>query len=87
MIFHYLDCSSPFCFSLIEFLHCSFLIFYKIILYYVYYYCILIRYSGRPSGLRFFPYSRLSSYLLRLFLYLISFLLFPCSSVWENTSA
>ena len=25
----------------------------------------------------FFPYSRLSSYLLRLFLYLISFLLFP----------
>ena len=35
----------------------------------------------------FFPYSRLSSYLLRLFVYLISFLLFPCASVWENTRA
>ena len=35
----------------------------------------------------FFPYSRLSSYLLRLFLYLISFLLFPCASVWVNTRA
>ena len=35
----------------------------------------------------FFPYSRLSSYLLRLFLYLISFLLFPCASVWGNTCA
>ena len=40
------------------------------------------------SGLLcFFPYSRLSSYLLRLFLSLISFLLFPCASVWENTCA
>ena len=35
----------------------------------------------------FFPYSRLSSYRLRLFLYLISFLLFPYASVWENTRA
>ena len=34
----------------------------------------------------FFPHSRLSSY-LHLFLYLISFLLFPCESVWENTRA
>ena len=45
----------------------------------------------RPAGLFFlsrfcfFPYSRLSSYLLRQFLCLISFLLFPCASVWENT--
>ena len=48
--------------------------------------------STRPLGLRFFVpavllsiYSRFSSYLLRLFFYLISFLLFPCASVWENT--
>ena len=47
----------------------------------------------RPLGhlfscpLCFFPWSRLSSYLLRLFLYLISFLLFLCSSIWENTRA
>ena len=45
--------------------------------------------SDRPSGLFLcmlcvFSYSRLS-YLLRLFLYLISFLLFPCANVWENT--
>ena len=31
--------------------------------------------------------SSLSSYLLRLFLCLISFLLFPCASVWESTRA
>ena len=48
--------------------------------------------SDRPSGLLFilcllyfFPYSRLCSFLLLLFLCLISFLLFPCASVWENT--
>ena len=49
--------------------------------------------SDRPLGLlffrthlilNFFPYSRLASYLLQ-FLYLISFLLFPCASV--NTRA
>ena len=33
--------------------------------------------------LYFFPYSHLSPYLLHLFLCLISFLLFPCASVWE----
>ena len=32
----------------------------------------------------FFPYSRHSSYHLRLFLCLISFLLFICASVWET---
>ena len=37
--------------------------------------------------LYFFPYSRLSSFSLRLFNCLISFLLFPCASVWENTRA
>ena len=47
--------------------------------------------SDRPSGLlSFMPalllYSRLSSYLLRLSLF-ISFLLFPCASVSENTLA
>ena len=33
---------SPFCFMLIEF-HCTFSISYKILPYYVYYYCILVR--------------------------------------------
>ena len=33
-----------------------------------------------------FPYSLLSTYAL-LLLCLISFLLFPCASVWENTGA
>ena len=36
--------------------------------------------------LYFFPCSRISSQLI-LFLCLISFLLFPCASVWENTRA
>ena len=31
--------------------------------------------------------SRLSSYLFRLFLFLIAFLLFPCANVFENTRA
>ena len=34
-----------------------------------------------------FPYSRLSSFYLHLFLYLISFFVFPGASVWENTRA
>ena len=33
---------SPFCFLLIEF-HCTFSISYKILPYFVYYYCILVR--------------------------------------------
>ena len=55
---------------------------------------IIFRFSlgDMPSGhlflcqLYFFPYSRLSSYLL-LFLCLFSFLQFPFASVWENTRA
>ena len=35
----------------------------------------------------FFPYSLFSSYLPPLFLYLISLLMIPCASVWENTRA
>ena len=42
MIFHFFDCSSPFCHLLIEF-HCSLFISYEILQHYVYYYCILIR--------------------------------------------
>ena len=49
--------------------------------------------SDKPSGLiflsyplYFFPYSRLSFYFL-LFLCIISFLLVPRASVWENTRA
>ena len=33
---------SPFCFLLIEF-HCTFFISYKILSYFLYYYCILVR--------------------------------------------
>ena len=46
--------------------------------------------SDRPAGLLFFRAavffldSRLSSY-LRLLLYLIPFLMFPCVSIWEDT--
>ena len=49
--------------------------------------------SDKPSGLLFsclfyfFLYSRLYSYSHCLFLNLISFLLFPCARVWENTRA
>ena len=69
-----------FCFLSIEF-HSTFSISFKI-LYYVNYYCIWLG-SDRPSDfffscpLCFFPYLCLSSYLLPVFLYLISFLLFP----------
>ena len=45
---------------------------------------MIVNFSSR---LYFFPYSHISSYLLRLFLYLISILMFPCASVWENTRA
>ena len=40
--FLFFDCSSPFCFLLIEF-HCTFSVSYKILANFVYYYCILIR--------------------------------------------
>ena len=69
--------------------YCTFSISYEILRYY-YYWCG----SDRPSGL---PYSFVPALLLsiltviflvlRLFLYLISFLLFPCASVWVNTCA
>ena len=63
-----------------------FSISYEILQYIVYYYCILIRqWKAVGLPLYFFPYSRLSSYLLRLSLYLISFLLFTCASARENT--
>ena len=65
---------SPFYFLLLEF-HWTFSTSCKILPYFVYYYSILIRYSDRPVGLLFlsyplyfFPYSRLSSYLLRFFI-------------------
>ena len=84
MICHF---SIPFCFLLIEF-HCAF----SIIKYYNILFIIIIFWLGRdrPPGLRFFRacfflYSCLSSYHLRLFLYLISFLLFPCVSDWDNS--
>ena len=48
-----LDCSSLFCFLLIEF-YCTFSISYKIQQYYVYYYCIFLLGSDMPSGLLYF---------------------------------
>ena len=42
MICHFFEYISPFCFLSIEF-HCTFSISYKILPYFVYYYCILVR--------------------------------------------
>ena len=91
--YSFLDGSNPFRFLLIEF-HCTFSISYKKPTNYVWYIIVFWLGQFRPCGLLFlscplyfFPYWRLSSYLLPLFLYLISFLLFPCASVWENTRA
>ena len=82
------DCLSPF-FLLIKF-HYTFSFFF--IKFYNIMFIIIELWLGcdRPSGLFFscplcfFPSSLLSSYLLRLFLYLISFLVFPCASVKEK---
>ena len=64
----------------------------KIIIIIIIVFCLVV--IGRraffcfPCQLYFFPNSLLSSlYPLLLFLCLISFLLFPCASVWENTRA
>ena len=71
--------------------HCGCLS-YKILTNYVYYYCILIRIEAvgtfffRASFSAYKSYSLFSSYLL-LLLCLISFLLFPCANIWENTRA
>ena len=81
---------SPFCFCQLNFI----VLFPFLIKYYHILFNIIVFWWGcdRPSGhlsscpFCFFPYSRLSYY-LRLYLYLISFLLFPCASVWENTCA
>ena len=90
----FFDYSCSFYFLLIEF-HCNFSISFKIIRTIL---CLLIVYFdevmiGRRDFLSRFtsylpspPYSRLSPY-LHLYLYLISFLLVPCASVWENTLA
>ena len=65
----FFDCSITFYFSFIEF-HCTFYFSYKMLPYYVYYYCIWFG-GGGPSWLLFFmplylfPYSRLA-YLFRL---------------------
>ena len=86
----FFDCSGPFCFLLIEF-HCTFpyLLKYYNIMFIIILLCLG---SGRPSGLLFFVPALLLSILTPLFLssssvYLISFSLFPCASVWENTGA
>ena len=86
--FSFFDYLSPFSFLLIEF-NCIFSISYKILTNYDYNFIfIMIVYSVgtsfffRASSTSFHPHG---SVLLRLFLYLIPFLLFPCASVWENT--
>ena len=47
----------------------------------------LLRRSLPQKPALLLPYSRLACYLLCLFLYIISFLMFLCRSVWENTRA
>ena len=75
---------SPFYFLSIEF-HCTFSIPYKIL--HILFIIIVFRLGcDRPSGLLLFVPAVLFLR-LRLFHCLISFLLFPCASVWENTRA
>ena len=71
-----------------------FIVLFPYLIKYYYIVCIIIVFwlgSDRPSRLVFFvpalllPYLLLSSYHFRLFLCRISFLLFPCTSVWENS--
>ena len=82
--------------SILFFCQLNFIVLFPFFKKYYHILVIIVFWLGcdRPSGhlffrarFAFFPYSRLSSYLFRLFLYLISFLLFPCASVWENTRA
>ena len=89
----FFDYSSPFFLS-VEF-HCTFSITSKMI-HIMFINIVFWLGSDKPSArldlfflchLYSFPYSRLSSYLLHLSLCLISFLLFPCASVSENTLA
>ena len=72
-------------------IHSNFPISCKILSYFVYYYIFDQDAIGRRDiffSARFaFFHTRLSSYLIRKFLYLISFLLFPCAGVRENTRA
>ena len=86
----FFDYLSRFCFLLIKF-HCTFFISYKILLYFVSLLYLDWDVIGRLDLFFSVPALLLSIlkplFLLRLFHYLISFLLFPCASVWENTSA
>ena len=88
--FSFFDCSSSFHFLLIEF-HCTFFIYY-IKCYQIMFIIVFWFGTDRLSDsffsyqLYFFPSPRLYSYLLCLFFF-ISFLLFPCASVLENTYA
>ena len=66
MICNFFEYLSLFCFLLIEF-HCTFSISYKILPYFVYYYCILVG-CDRPSGLLLFVPALLLSILTSLFL-------------------
>ena len=77
--FSFFGCLSPLCFLLIEF-HCSF--FHFFIKYYQIMFIIIVFWLGsdRPSELLFlscplcfFPHSRFTSYLLRLFFVLFRF--------------
>ena len=86
MICHFSNISVHFVFCQLNFI----VLFPFLIKYYHIWFIIIVFWLGCdwPSCLLcIFPYLRLSSYLLRLFLYLISLLLFQCASVWENTRA
>ena len=88
MICHFFEYLSPFYFLSIEF-RCSFSISYK--KFQIMFIIVVFRLGcDTPSELLLFVPTlllsilRLSSVCLRLFLCLMSFLLFPCVSVWEN---
>ena len=67
IIFYFFDCSSPFCFLLIEF-NCTFYISYKWIPYYIYYYCVLISWWQAVGTTFSFMPALLLSILIPLFL-------------------
>ena len=75
MIFHYSIVQVHFIFLLIEF-HCTFSINYKILPYYVYYYCIFIR-LGLLSFVPDFPLSILKPFFLPSLPVSLSYFIFP----------
>ena len=72
---------SPFCFLSIEF-HSTFFISYEILLYFVYYYCILVRICHFPNISVHFVFCQLNFILLFSFLMKYYYILFIIIVFW-----